>query len=231
MMRAFASIVQLRDRPITVRERRARLDGMPRTRRSIPLVACAVGLVLIGWGVVRTADSAHARATTAWPSVLWASVQGPAPGPVVPMASPSAPTVTPVRIELPTLGVGAPVMPVAVGGDGELGVPEDPRVVGWWAGAGDTVVLDGHVDTAAQGPGVLFRLVDLASGDSVTVRGADGSVRHFTVTDVRAYPKAMLPPEVFDPESRLVIITCGGHFDWHTRQYAENIVAFAERVS
>ena len=38
-------------------------------------------------------------------------------------------------------------------------------------------------------------------------------------------------PEVFDPESRLVIITCGGHFDWHTRQYAENIVAFAERVS
>ena len=217
MMRAFASIGQLRDRPITVRERRARLDGMPRTRRSIPLVACAVGLVLIGWGVVRTADSAHARATTAWPSVLWASVQGPAPGPVVPMASPSAPTVTPVRIELPTLGVGAPVMPVAVGGGGEL--------------AGDTVVLDGHVDTAAQGPGVLFRLVDLASGDDVTLVGADGSVRRFTVTDVRAYPKALLPPEVFDPESRLVIITCGGHFDWHTRQYAENIVAFAERVS
>ena len=59
MMRAFASIGQLRDRPITVRERRARLDGMPRTRRSIPLVACAVGLVLIGWGVVRTADSAQ----------------------------------------------------------------------------------------------------------------------------------------------------------------------------
>ena len=150
---------------------------------------------------------------------------------MVPVVAPSTPTITPVRIDLPTLGVGAPVVPVAVGGDGALGVPDDPSVVGWWAGAGDTVVLDGHVDTVAQGPGVLFRLVDLASGDSITVRGADGSVRHFTVTDVRAYPKALLPPEVFDPESRLVIITCGGHFDWHTRQYAENIVAFAERVS
>ena len=143
----------------------------------------------------------------------------------------SKPTITPVRIELPTLGVGAPVVPVGVDGEGALGVPEDPRVVGWWAAAGDTVVLAGHVDTAAQGPGALFRLVDLASGDAVTLRGADGSVRKFTVTDVRAYPKALLPPEVFDPESRLVIITCGGYFDWHTRQYAQNIVAFAERVS
>jgi hypothetical protein len=204
---------------------------MPRTRRSAPLVACAAGLVLIGWGVVRTADSAHARATTAWPSVLWASVQGPVPGPTVPVVAPSKPTMTPVRIELPTLGVGAPVVPVAVDGGGALGVPEDPRVVGWWASAGDTVVLDGHVDTSAQGPGVLFRLVDLASGDAVTLVDANGKQRHFTVTDVRAYPKALLPPEVFDPESRLVIITCGGHFDWHTRQYAENIVAFAERVS
>ena len=92
-------------------------------------------------------------------------------------------------------------------------------------------MLDGHVDTAAQGPGVLFRLVDLASGDAVTLVGIDGAERHFTVTDVRAYPKAQLPREVFDPESRLVIITCGGHFDWHTRQYADNIVAFAESLS
>jgi hypothetical protein len=207
---------------------------MPRTRRSVPLAACAVGLVLIGWGVVRTADSAHAdaaRATTAWPTVLWESVQGPSPGPKVPVLPPSRPTIKPVRIDMPSLGVGAPVVPVGVGGDGALGVPDDPGVVGWWSGAGDTVVLDGHVDTAAQGPGALFRLVDLVSGDTVAITGADGSVRRFTVTDVRAYPKALLPPEVFDPESRLVIITCGGHFDWHTRQYAENIVAFAERVS
>jgi len=209
---------------------------MPRMRRFAPYIACAVGLVLIGWGVVRTAVPAQAdavmpaRTTTPWTTVLWASVQGPS-GPTVPSVAPSAPALTPVRIELPSLGVGAPVVPVAVGGDGALGVPDDPRVVGWWAPAGDTLVLDGHVDTAAEGPGVLFRLVDLASGDAVAITGANGVVRRFTVTDVRAYPKALLPAEVFEPESRLVIITCGGHFDWHTRQYAENIVAFAERLS
>ena len=30
---------------------------------------------------------------------------------------------------MPTLGVGAPVVPVAVSGDGALGVPDDPSVV------------------------------------------------------------------------------------------------------
>jgi hypothetical protein len=205
--------------------------------------------VLIGWGVVRTADSAQAdfpaRVSTPWTSVLWASVQAPSPGPTVPIADfPSradraehpkrtpTPLITtkPVRIELPTLGVGAPVVPVAVGRDGALAVPEDPRVVGWWAGGGDALVLDGHVDTAAQGPGALFRLVDLATGDAVTLTGADGAARRFMVTDVRAYPKPQLPPEVFHPASRLVIITCGGHFDRRTLQYVDNIVAFADPV-
>ena len=139
---------------------------------------------------------------------------------------------TPVRIELPTLGVLAPVVPVAVGGDGALGVPDDPSVVGWWAESGDTVVLDGHVDTAARGCGALFRLVDLASGDAVTLVGADGSVRRL-VRDGRAgLPEGAaaargVRPRVPPGDG----VTCGGHFDWHTRQYAENIVAFAERVS
>ena len=71
--------------------------------------------------------------------------------------------IKPVRIELPTLGVGAPVVPVAVSRDGALAVPENPHVVGWWAGGGEALVLDGHVDTAAAGPGALFHLVDLAT--------------------------------------------------------------------
>ena len=180
-------------------ERRARLDGMPRTRRSIPLVACAVGLVLIGWGVVRTADSAHARATTAWPTVLWASVQGPAPGPVVPMASPSAPTVTPVRIELPTLGVGAPVVPVAVAGDGALGVPEDPQVVGWWAGAGDTAGARRARRHGGAGPrsAVPARRPRVGRRRHARRRRRLGAALH---GHRRArLPEGALPPEVFRP--------------------------------
>jgi hypothetical protein len=39
-----------------------------------------------------------------------------------------------------------------------------------------------------------------------------------------------LPPEVFavGGPPRLVLITCGGAFDRRTRNYADNVVVFAE---
>jgi hypothetical protein len=110
-------------------------------------------------------------------------------------------------------------------------VPEDPQVVGWWAGGGATLVLDGHVDTAAKGPGALFHLIDLAAGDEVRLTSADGAVQRFTVTQVHAYPKATLPSDVFRSTTHLVIITCGGRFDRHRLQYDDNIVAYAEPVA
>lgn len=197
----------------------------------------AVGLLLVGWGAVRAA--APARAEPPVPRVS-AAVEpdrlAPHPrrlGPAVPIA----PAVTtPVRIALPTLGVVAPIVPVAVDHRGALGVPEDPHVVGWWASGGKltdpggALVLDGHVDTAAAGPGALFHLTELATGDSVTLSGSDGVVQRFTVTAVRAYPKPELPSEVFAPSNtpRLVIITCGGHFNRSTLQYVDNVVMYAE---
>ncbi len=222
-------------------------------RLSAPHVACAVALVVVGWGVVRTADPVHAdplASTRApWTTTLWASVKEPLPPspvasavqvpPLPPLSTaersehprrPSLRGIKPLRIELPSLGVGAPIVPVAVGRDGALAVPENPHVVGWWSGGGETLVLDGHVYTAAAGPGALFHLVDLEAGDSVGLTGADGAARRFMVTDVRAYPKPQLPPEVFHPASRLVIITCGGHFDRRTLQYVDNIVAYADPV-
>ncbi|MBV9920445.1 MAG: class F sortase [Pseudonocardia sp.] len=226
---------------------------MPRMRLSAPHVACAVALVLFGWGVVRTADPVHAdplASTRApWTTTLWESVKEPMPaspvaGPVPPVPPPPPLTtaersehprrpplsgIEPLRIELPSLGVGAPIVPVAVSRDGALTVPENPHVVGWWSGGGETLVLDGHVDTAAVGPGALFHLVDLDAGDTVWLTGTDGATHRFTVTEVRTYPKPTLPPDVFR-SARLVIITCGGNFDRRTRQYVDNIVAYADPV-
>jgi sortase family protein len=225
----------------------------PMRRRSAPHVACAVGLVLFGWGVVRTADPAHAdplASTRApWTTTLWASVKEPLPPSPVASAAPVLPVpplstaersehprrpslrgIKPVRIELPSLGVGAPIVPVAVSRDGALAVPENPQVVGWWSGGGEPLVLDGHVDTAAAGPGAFFHLVDLTAGDTVGLTGADGAEHRFRVTEVRDYPKPTLPSEVFRPAARLVIITCGGHFDRRTLQYVDNIVAYADPV-
>jgi hypothetical protein len=185
---------------------------MLRTQAIPPLVACVVGVFLFGVGVVRAvAPDAGLPASRVGPPVAVAVDR-------------------PVRIDLPTLRVRAPVEPVAVQGGGDLVVPENPHVVGWWAAGGGTLVLDGHVDTAAGGPGALFRLSELATGDAIGLTGVDGAVQSYVVTSVRTYLKADLPAEVFGPSEspRLVIITCGGHFNRSTRQYANNVVAFAD---
>ena len=143
------------------------------------------------------------------------------------------------RLRIETLGVEAPVVEVRVRPDGELEVPPDPSTVGWWAegarpGAGrGSVVVDGHVDTARQGPGAFFRLGSMAVGDPVELTASDGSTHRYRVTATARYPKAELPAEeVFaqDGAERLVLITCGGDFDEASRHYADNVVVFADPV-
>jgi hypothetical protein len=140
----------------------------------------------------------------------------------------------PLRLLLADQRIDAPVVPVDVLPGGALDVPEDPSVLGWWRdggrpGAGrGTVVIDGHVDTRTQGPGVLYRLREMPLG--VLVELSSGSdVRRYIVRAVHSYPKASLPPEVFDRtgEPRLVLISCGGEFDAATHQYSDNIVVYA----
>lgn len=152
-------------------------------------------------------------------------------------AAPSAPAPTPVpvRLEIPDLGVDAPVVPVGVDADGALAVPEDPQQVGWYRwgsvpGEAGATVLAGHVDTHADGPGALIDLASLEAGTTVRVTSSDGGVAEFRVASRHSYLKADLPAEeVFartgDP--RLELITCGGDFDRSTRSYAENVVVTA----
>jgi len=206
--------------------------AMPRSFRPRSAgVLCAAGLLLIGCAVARAAAPTDADLPVPTLRVPPSTV---AVAPAAPHTLRAPPgNAKPVRIDVPTLGVSAPVVPVAVRGDGELTVPEDPRVVGWWAAGGGpdaTLVLDGHVDTAAAGPGALFHLRDLPPGAAIGLATSDSGVLTYTVTAVRTYPKAELPPDVFRPAAapRLVIVTCGGHFNRTTRQYIDNIVAYAE---
>jgi hypothetical protein len=140
----------------------------------------------------------------------------------------------PQGLALPSLRADAPILPIGVLPGGSLALPDDPHVLGWWqdgarpASGQGTVVIGGHVDTAADGPGALFELRKLRPGDPVAL-STDRGVRIYVIVAVRSYPKAALPAEVFarSGQPRLVIITCGGAFDKVTRQYADNIVAYA----
>ena len=128
-----------------------------------------------------------------------------------------------------------PVVPTATGPDGALAVPDPPSTVGWWSpgalagAASGTTVLVGHVDSAASGLGVFAVLRDVAVGERVLLRGADGRLLGYQVTGRRQAGKAALPADLFAPGGppRLALVTCGGRFDRATRHYTDNVVVYA----
>jgi hypothetical protein len=204
----------------------------------------ALGVVcLVGGGVPLLAHAADLRGQQdagALPAEGVVRVQtaglvaGVAPG--VGSGRPAALAPPPVRLRLSRLHVDAPVLPVSVGPDGLLGVPDNPHRLGWWTRSSrpgmpsGSVVIDGHVDSAALGLGALFRLREARPGDVVLLTDAAGGSIRYTVVARRSYAKTSLPvAEVFASgvSPRLVILTCGGPFDQSTRHYADNIVVYA----
>ncbi|WP_049821283.1 class F sortase [Kineococcus radiotolerans] len=215
------------------------------------VLACALALVgvllIAGWWLARPA-AGFGTPLPAPPAAAPApTAPALAPGPVVTAAVPApvgrrdaapvpaAPEPVPVRLEVPALGVDAPVVPVGVDGAGALAVPDDPRVVGWYRwgpvpGEAGNAVLAGHVDTRDAGPGALFDLQDVADGMLVRVTSSDGSVSEHAVTARRSYPKDELPTgELFARQGppQLVLVTCGGDFDPRTGTYEDNVVVTA----
>jgi hypothetical protein len=199
--------------------------------------------VIAGLGLIVTAGVGSTISVGATPQVgrvpAVQAAAGTAPaGQVAPQFGTRPPTAmvgeTPQRLMLPALRVDAPITPVDTLPGGGLDVPDNPEVLGWWQGGArpgsgqGTVVIDGHVDTVADGPGALFHLRELRLGDSVVLVTNHGP-QSYRIAALRSYLKADLPAEVFarHGQPRLVIITCGGAFNEKTRQYADNVVAYA----
>ena len=109
---------------------------------------------------------------------------------------------------------------------------------GWFTGSrtpgelGSAVIL-GHVDSAADGPSVFFRLGGLRPGDRVYVTRSDHTVAIFAINAVREYQKSQFPEAtVFGAtdHAALRLVTCGGSFDRATGSYLSNIVVFAHLI-
>jgi Sortase domain len=154
------------------------------------------------------------------------------------------------RLVIPQLGVHARLVATgAVGkpGTASLTIPSDVHTVGWWDGVvthgttrvrtaapapGDAgvAIIAGHVDSAAAGPGALYRLERLDVGDRIRIVGLD---RRTTTWVVRSKPrltlKASLPRTLFKTtgKPRLALVTCGGPFDAATGHYRDNLIAWA----
>lgn len=144
----------------------------------------------------------------------------------------------PVSLSIPAIGVQASFVQLGLNADGTIQVPSDVRHVGWYrlgpapGEVGPAVVL-GHVDSAAAGTGVFFRLGALSAGDTVSITLADGGVVTFHVYAVREYPKDAFPTQTVygnTTDAQLRLITCGGSFDHASGHYRNNIVIFARQT-
>lgn len=150
-------------------------------------------------------------------------------------------------VQIPTIGLNAPVAPVGtviaaapfLGGTpvSTFGVPPDGSSVGWWSegpmiGGSGMAILLGH--TKVGGYAVFNRLGDLRPDDLVSVQDKSGVITlDFRITHVvTGVPKSS--PDALQrvlsdnaSTSQLALITCGGYFDEGFRASEDNIVAFA----
>lgn len=163
-----------------------------------------------------------------------------APSPTSPSPAATTPPVVasdPVRVVIPALGLDEALIDLGIAEDGTMEVPADYDEVGWFTGGGrpggtGPTVIAAHVDSPT-GPAVFQSLRDLAAGDTVEVRDADGRAHTYRVTETADYPKSAFPTaRVFGATSRdeLRLITCGGIFDRDAGSYVDNHVVYAERA-
>lgn len=234
-------------------DREERAD-LPRHRRrrltaasAAVLLACGAGVT--GWALTTDPALPPPAAASSAPvletSRLVADVVPRAAAPAPAAASPGrqrAPVVLPrsqpVRVRVPRVGVDSGLIPLGLEPDGTLEVPERADIAGWYTGSptpGELgpSVLAGHVDSF-RGPGVFFRLRELAPGDTVEVDRADGTTAIFVVERVEQHPKDAFPTQrVYGDldHAGLRLITCGGTFDRSSRHYRSNVVVYASLAS
>lgn len=145
------------------------------------------------------------------------------PGPTVtpdPSVTTTKEDAEPSELTIASLSLAMPIVAVGVQPDGQMEVPSDPHVAGWYRhGAGPTdkegaVVLAAHVDSSQFGVGPFADLRDLGPGSVVTLRANTTSIEYL-VEEVHSVDKHEFPPAtVFDRNGppRLHLVTCGGSF-------------------
>lgn len=167
-------------------------------------------------------------------SAMGEELAGDRASPVAVVASPT--TATPVgdpqQLVVAEIGVDSTFVPLDLDESGGLVAPESAETVGWShrgpePGEAGTAVVAGHYDSRT-GPGVFYRLDELAAGDEIVVGGEHG-LAVFAVDRVETYAKEAVPAEVYEPTegASLRLITCGGEFDHTTRHYDDNVVVWA----
>lgn len=141
----------------------------------------------------------------------------------------------PEELSVPSIDVSAPLEPVGVLENGQMGVPSTENGVAWFEpgpepGEKGNAVMAGHVDSV-DGPSVFYELENVQAGEQVRVTSEDGQELVFEVQRVVSYPREEAPiEEIFgSSDSRnLNLITCAGTFEQEHGTHDERLVVYTE---
>ncbi len=147
----------------------------------------------------------------------------------------------PTRLRIPAIGVDSSLKKIGLTDRGEIATPPLVRDShAYWLTVSPTpgqlgpATIIGHVDSAAYGPGVFFKLGDMRQRDKIYLTRADGTVAMFEVERVAEYSKSHFPTQAVYgnlDHAGLRLITCGGNFNSSIHSYESNIVVYAALVS
>ena len=157
------------------------------------------------------------------------------------VVGPVLPASQPVSLAIPAIGVQTSILHLGLTPQGSLEVPApgpDYNKAAWYRnsptpGALGPAIINGHIDSAADGPSVFYKLGALQVNDTVRIARADGSVAVFEVDEVRRFRKKQFPTWLVYGDTNhaaLRLITCGGPFDRDSGSYLDNIIVLASLV-
>lgn len=141
------------------------------------------------------------------------------------------PVFTPAQMEIPKLGVKAPVVAVGTEADGKMASPTTGIDVGWWSGrkpGQGNALFDAHVDWSGR-PGPFARLGELKPGDEVIVRGKGGQMT-YRIAWLRKMDRNIDATELLGNRGGAqvaTLITCFGPFDRSIGTRRDRLVARA----
>ncbi len=152
----------------------------------------------------------------------------------------TTPKVAPARIVSSDLGIDMPVESHGLEPDGQMSLPESVFTAGWYENGqspnlatGNTVVA-AHVDSRVEGVGPFAALRNAPVGATLSVIDAEGTEHVYRVVSVVKLDKAVVPWDdyfVLTGAPQLILVTCGGAFVEEIRNYTDNYIVTAEKVS
>lgn len=144
----------------------------------------------------------------------------------------------PTHMKIPSIGVDTTIQPTGILDNGEMGVPDDVHVVGWFepgykVGEKGHAVLAGHVDSLS-GPAIFYDLKKVKAEDKITLLDNNGREMIFVIKKIANYKTEEAPiAEIFGYSDKRMInlITCTGVFNRNIGSHEERLVVSAELLS